>query len=542
MTRRRIALLITLALPLVSFGVLALVWALVGRHPEGEVGTNISVAGVDVSRQSSKQLDATLAELAAKVPEIPVRISTPKYSLNTTVEALGGRADMGATRSATLAAGTSTEGIAAPIRWVGALLSTRDIPLRILFDEETARAAIVTLEGDRRKPSVEPSLNATEEAVTLVPGQVGTGVDERSVLRQLPRTVLDPSARILVSVTPQEDPPAIADSTVAALAKKATEITAGTIELRSDNTTHNLETKKLRPGFKLEVKGSEATLALNPELAATQLAAAVQAPANPTKVRFDIVNGVPTPVAGEDATVCCDADAPQKLITALMASEKSVTLGSRTITAAEGVKWAEGLGVKEVVGEFTTKHPCCVPRVQNIHRISDLTRGALIAPGETFSANEFVGKRTVENGFVSAPVIEDGEFVDGIGGGVSQWATTTFNAAFFAGLEIPEHKAHSYYISRYPFGREATLAYPSVDLKILNNTPYGVVIWPTYTNSSITVQLWSTRFAVGEQTDLIKTKPDCGTVKVVRTTTFVSDGHTENDTYRATYGCDVPKH
>ena len=50
-------------------------------------------------------------------------------------------------------------------------------------------------------------------------------------------------------------------------------------------------------------------------------------------------------------------------------------------------EWAKGLGVKEVVGEFTTRHPCCANRVKNIHRMSDLTRGVLIAPGETFSAN-----------------------------------------------------------------------------------------------------------------------------------------------------------
>ena len=105
-----------------------------------------------------------------------------------------------------------------------------------------------------------------------------------------------------------------------------------------------------------------------------------------------------------------------------------------------------------------------------------MTRGVLIAPGETFSANGFVGKRTKEKGFASAPVIENGKFSEDYGGGVSQWATTTFNAAFFAGLDIPDHKAHSIYISRYPYGREATLAYPSVDLKIHNNTPYGVVM------------------------------------------------------------------
>jgi len=215
-------------------------------------------------------------------------------------------------------------------------------------------------------------------------------------------------------------------------------------------------------------------------------------------------------------------------------------LGTRTVTAAEGVEWANTLGVKEVVGEFTTQHPCCAARVTNIHKMSDLTKGIIIAPGETFSANDTVGRRTKEKGFVSAPVIEQGKFEEDFGGGVSQWATTTFNAAFFAGLDIPEHKAHSIYISRYPFGREATLAYPSVDLKIKNNTPYGVVIYPTYTNTSITVQLWSTRFAAGAQTAISKTS-GCGDVTLTRTRVFV-DGRTDTDKFKANYNCNPPAH
>jgi vancomycin resistance protein YoaR len=111
-----------------------------------------------------------------------------------------------------------------------------------------------------------------------------------------------------------------------------------------------------------------------------------------------------------------------------------------------------------------------------------------------------------------------------------------FNAAFFAGLDIPAYKAHSKYISRYPFGREATLAYPSVDLKIRNNTPHGVVIWPTHTPTSITVDLWSTRYARGEQTAQNKSS-GCGSVATERTRTFL-DGRVEKDTFRANYDCD----
>ena len=102
------------------------------------------------------------------------------------------------------------------------------------------------------------------------------------------------------------------------------------------------------------------------------------------------------------------------------------------------------------VKSFTTYHACCESRVANIHRMADLVRGAIIPPGKTFSINEHVGKRTVENGFVLAGAIANGEHSEEVGGGVSQFATTLFNAAFFAGLDFGEYQSHSILFDRYP--------------------------------------------------------------------------------------------
>ena len=110
-----------------------------------------------------------------------------------------------------------------------------------------------------------------------------------------------------------------------------------------------------------------------------------------------------------------------------------------------------------------------------------------------------------------------------------------FNAAFYGGLDIPEYQSHSIYIDRYPYGVESTISWGGPDLKIHNNTPYGVVIWPTYTNSSVTVQLWSTPYARGEQTAQNPTG-GCGKVTTERTRTFV-DGHTDKQNFHASYRC-----
>ena len=100
----------------------------------------------------------------------------------------------------------------------------------------------------------------------------------------------------------------------------------------------------------------------------------------------------------------------------------------------------------------------------------------LLKPGETFSLNDTVGERTAANGFTKGFIISDGVFKEDFGGGVSQVATTTFNAAFFAGLEDVEHKPHSFYIDRYPVGpRGHRRLGRRVDLKFKNTTPYGVL-------------------------------------------------------------------
>ncbi len=151
---------------------------------------------------------------------------------------------------------------------------------------------------------------------------------------------------------------------------------------------------------------------------------------------------------------------------------------------------AKDLNIHELVSSFTTQHPCCAPRVANIHKMADKVNGAIVKPGGTFSLNGHVGERKVENGYALAPMIFDGEFRDSVGGGVSQFATTLFNAVFFGGYRFETYKAHTYFISRYPPGREATVSWPAPDLRFTDNSTSGILIKTSYGNDSITVSLY----------------------------------------------------
>jgi len=116
-------------------------------------------------------------------------------------------------------------------------------------------------------------------------------------------------------------------------------------------------------------------------------------------------------------------------------------------------------------------------RQQNLRRATELINGTLLAPGDEFSFNQVVGRRTADNGFNTAPVIQpDGRLEDALGGGVCQVATTLFNAAFFAGLKITERSNHMLYIDHYPMGRDAAVDYGSQDLRFVNDTGKWILI------------------------------------------------------------------
>ncbi|HUU61241.1 MAG TPA: VanW family protein [Acidimicrobiia bacterium] len=151
-----------------------------------------------------------------------------------------------------------------------------------------------------------------------------------------------------------------------------------------------------------------------------------------------------------------------------------------------------------LLGEFTTYHDCCQDRVVNIQLMADTISGHVVMPGETFSVNATVGRRTTAKGYRPAGAIIGGYvqccgYADNIGGGTSQFGTTIYNAAFFAGLEDVEHRPHSLDFARYPDGREATMGYPHPDVAFRNDTDHPVLVTTHHAGfrgTSITVKIW----------------------------------------------------
>jgi vancomycin resistance protein YoaR len=221
----------------------------------------------------------------------------------------------------------------------------------------------------------------------------------------------------------------------------------------------------------------------------------------PKNATVRLVNGKPKVIPAVNGTTVT-ADNLKKAVEPVLvkpAAERRVSVQLTGAKAAFSTAEATKLRSKQVTGKFTTYFPYAAYRNINIGRAAALINGTLLKPGEVFSLNQVVGERTKANGFTEGYIIKDGRFRKELGGGVSQSATTTFNAMFFAGLKDIEHKPHGLYIDRYPAGREATVAWPSLDLKFQNDTKYGVLVQAYIVKAtpsskgSITVRMWSTK-------------------------------------------------
>ncbi|MFI6942419.1 VanW family protein [Streptomyces sp. NPDC050418] len=159
------------------------------------------------------------------------------------------------------------------------------------------------------------------------------------------------------------------------------------------------------------------------------------------------------------------------------------------LTAA-GIK---DMGIKEKVSTYTVEFPTAAYRTINIGRAAELINGTVVKDGEEWSFNRTVGERTKENGFTDGTMILDGRYYSAPGGGVSTVATTMFNAMFFAGVKPVEYGAHSFYIERYPEGREATVAWGTLDLRWQNDSGHAIYIQASATDHDVTITFLGTK-------------------------------------------------
>ena len=227
---------------------------------------------------------------------------------------------------------------------------------------------------------------------------------------------------------------------------------------------------------------------------APKLGAAIGTPAR--DARFKTRDGSVTIIASKDG-IGPDLGLLAANITSVLKdsenSTRTVEIKTTVVSPKLTTEKARNMGVSERISTFTTTYDSSnKPRVNNIHTLGDALDGKLVAPGATFSFNGAVGQRTAAKGYQEANAIVKGKLVPQLGGGICQVGTTLFNTAFFAGVPIPDRENHSFYISHYPKGRDATVSWGGPDLKWKNDTKNWILVSVSYTDDSITISFYGT--------------------------------------------------
>lgn len=466
----------------------------------GEVPRGTIVAGVDVGGLDTDAADAELrAELTPRAErELPLHIGDVQTRL------VPGTAGLGVDWDATWAriGGQPLN----PVTRLTSLFTTRDVAAVTAVDDAALDRQLTALRVHDR-PSVEGTIafdKARPVAVAPVPGRVLDIAAARAELidKWIAGAALDlPVHPAPLTVRPEAVEQALRD--VAEPAVRAPIVFAGKGASAKLDPEQIATTLSFVPdgqgGLALSVDQNVAVGLLAPQLAPSEIEA--------KDATFALHGGKPTVVP---AVVGDKINWPKTFeqFTALLAAPQERT-GQAVYEKIEPkltTEAAQGLGIVETMGSFTT-NGFSGPSGVNIKVVAKKVNGAVVKPGDTFSLNDFTGPRGTAEGYVESGIIDHGRPSTAVGGGISQFATTLYNAAYFAGMEDAGHTEHSYYISRYPAAREATVFDGAIDLRFRNNTPNGVFIEAVTTDSEVTVRLWGTKTLNVESVTGEKSKP-----------------------------------
>lgn len=463
-----------------------------------------TVAGIDVGGMTPSEAEATLAEQLPGVVDAPVHLTMADGE--TSFEIVPSEAGLTIDVPATVAAVPG--GSANPVSLVRSLMGTDAVAPVPAVDEQALTAAVEDVANGANAEPVNGSVAFDGGKVVTSAPQNGVAVDvEASVERLTAAYFGDSSTELPIGdvelVVDEVEPAVTADEVQRAVEKFAEPAMSAPVTVAAGDETAEIPPDMIAQALSMSPDDEGV---LRPKLDAAELAdvahdVLAEIGQEGTDATVTIQNGAPVVVPAQPGQGVQPDALGEAVLPALTESgaERRAEVELTEVEPELTTEAAKELGVTEVVSEFTTSFPHAEYRNVNIGTAAASIDNTLLLPGEEFSLNEIVGERTEANGFTAGTIINGGRLEESLGGGVSQVATTTFHAAYVAGLEDVEHWPHSIYFDRYPVGQEATVAWGAKDMRFANDTPYGVVVDTSFTpsspgsNGSLTVRLWSTK-------------------------------------------------
>ena len=482
---------------------------------DDRIARGVSVAGVDIGGLTPQTAEERLRkELAPRLDE-PVRLRHRARTFPMVPSKAGVSLDVEATVDEA-GGGRSLN----PVRMVENLTNDdTDVEPVVDADDTSLDEALARVERKVQKDPVEGRIAFREGKPKPIQPRPGRELDVSATGTALTSAAFDEDGKVDL---PMEKVPTEIDrgELKRALADFARPAMSAPVEVKVNGRTATLSPETIGDSLSMRPKDGELVARLRAnKLAKDARGSLGNVTRRPRPATVELRNGSPRVVPHKVGTKVRMKGLRDDLLDALTASGGERTVSAETRKAAPDFRTrdARKLQIDEVVSEFSTEFPHSDYRNTNLGQAAKRINGTVLKPDDTFSFNDVVGERTAANGFTEGYIIDNGVLVKDFGGGVSQVATTTYNAAFFAGLEDVEHHPHSLYFDRYPIGREATVAWGALDLQFKNNTPYGVLIeaWidPSTPSSdgAMHVRMWSTKHwevTAGKSDPYNRTEPD----------------------------------
>lgn len=503
MNARRVRIIVSIAVPALLLLLPFVVYFVDQTANHGEVPRNVSVAGIDVGGLS--QDDATIVvkayETNLQAQQATFVVSGSTYDLDPTTVGLTADVDGAVTEALNQRSGGLIGGF---VPWLNGFTERVDVALVISVDDDAIDAHLDDWEQDAiENPAYEGAIDVVDGDIEFDYPQIGEKIDKPAA-HAIVSTVLTQPERETTELPLIDSVPVMTRADVDDAVTTLKMMVSRPVLLYDEdqNLVLTVKPSEIADATIVEIVQNSPPQ-VNISLSVDRIAEILEPHREdfelpPVNADFDV--DIETEkvaiIPSKNATVLDPGGVAVEL---LKASTSGTATGRLVFTDGEEPEFttadAEAFGPIELVSEFTTKTPG-VNRVFNIHLMADTIDGAVVWPGEEFSINEAVGPRTEAKGYKRDGAIIGGEVTccddpANVGGGVSQYATTFYNAVFFGCYEDIDHTPHSIYISRYPEGREATMGFPGPDVVFRNDSDVPVIIRNSYDgNSTITVQFY----------------------------------------------------
>lgn len=456
----------------------------------GDVPANTTVLGVQIGGLTQPEavavLDRELANLADETLELSAYESTTDAS----------PAEFGLSFDAAATVASASGRLYNPFAMVQRLFGPVPVDPIVVIDERLLGENLVEFASTVETEPVEPTLTYEGLVPVLVPGQDGRTVDVEAAVDLLSDAYL--SGGGTVALPEVAIPPSVSEEQAIAVRDGiATNAVSGPVSVTAGSVTAEVTPEVIAKSLSFKAVDGEFGHVLDGAKVYKSIASALEPVETPgNNATFQIVNGAPVVVPSQvgegvaDDDLAAAVDSVIDLTGAQRVTTVPITVRDPSITTADARK----LGVVEEISSFT-QQVSAVPYMQhNLALAAEYIDGTLLLPGDVFSMNDTTENRDPVDGYMEGFVIgPGGVFAKALGGGLSAATTTMWSAAFYAGLEAVEVRAHSIYISRYVPGLEATVAWDYFDMKFRNNTPNGVFITASTTPTSMTVTMYGTK-------------------------------------------------